>query len=94
MAKATKSKKLDPKKLFVIMTVSRATVAEMLNNALEDTEGEMDHVIHFSEDDPRLTDKVCQDIADTLYDALTNCDDDRTAQAEYNVYCSALDQFS
>lgn len=91
-AKKRIAKKLDPKKLFVIMTVDRETIAEMLNAALENTDGSMDHVNHFSEDDPRLTDEVCQDIANSLYDAIGNVDEND--YAERDVYASALEQFS
>jgi hypothetical protein len=91
-AKKKPAKKLDAKKLFVIMTVSRESIAEMLNCALEDTDGSMDHVNHFSEDDPRLTDEVCQDIANTLYDAMCNVDEND--RAEHEVYSSALEQFA
>ncbi len=89
-AKKKASKKLDPKKLFVVITISRESIAEMLNCALEDRED--DDFEHFEDDDKRLTDKVCQDIADTLYDAYCNVDDMDTAEIE--VYRSALDQFA
>lgn len=90
-AKKKAVKKLDPKKLFVVMTVSRETIADNLNMALQ-VDGRED-VSEFSASDPRLTDKVCQDFADSLYDAYTNAADDQMDEAEHEMYIEALDQF-
>lgn len=59
--------KLDPKQIFTISTISRKDIAEMLNNAI-DAAGASD-VDRFSKGDPRLTDGVCREIADLIYDA-------------------------
>lgn len=59
--------KLNPKQLFVISTISRADIAEMLNNAI-DAAGATD-VDAFRKADPRLTDEVCKEIANLIYDA-------------------------
>lgn len=91
MAKAIKkSKKLDPHKLFTVMTVDRATIADSLNMAIQINGSE---VPEFEQDDPRLTDKVCQGIANSLYDAYTNAADDAMDEAEHEMYIEAIDQF-
>lgn len=70
-AKKKSPKKLDKNQLFVVQTVSRQFIADALNNALEDEDG-VDEVDHFSPDDPRLTDKICQEFADTLYEEASD----------------------
>lgn len=89
MAKKS-SKKLDPKKLFTVMTVDRETIAESLNSAIEVTGSE---VPEFAPDDPRLTDEVCQNFADSLYDAYCEVADDEMNEADHQMYIDALDQF-
>lgn len=64
--------KLDPKQLFVISQISRADIAKMLNDSI-DAAGASD-VDRFKRDDPRLTDEVCKEIADLVYDA--DCQND------------------
>lgn len=59
--------KHDPKQLFTISTISRKDIAEMLNTSI-DAAGATD-VDTFKKDDPRLTDEVCREIADLIYDA-------------------------
>jgi len=85
------AKKHDPKQLFTIMTVDRETIADMLNSAAEVTGKELEE--EFTPTDPRLTDKVCQDIADTLYDAYTNNADEELDAAEKDVYIDYLENF-
>ncbi len=68
-----KSKKLDPKKLFVVSTVSRETIAESLNDALDHIGSD---VARYSPDDLRLTDQTCQDIADALYSVSADSTDE------------------
>ncbi len=65
--------KHDPKELFTISTISRKGIAELLNNAI-DAAGAID-VDRFRTNDPRLTDKVCREIADLLYDAASQEDE-------------------
>lgn len=60
--------KHDPKELFVVSALTRAGIAELLNNAASEMI-DPDDVDPFTKDDPRLTKKVCQGIADLLYDA-------------------------
>jgi hypothetical protein len=54
------NKKLDPEQTFVIMEVSRKKIAETLNS-IADIEGW--NAPKFTPDDPRLTNEVCQEIA-------------------------------
>lgn len=82
-AKKKAAKKLDANKLFTINTISRAGIAELLNAALED-EDDVDHVMHFSDDDPRLTDKVCQEFANMLYDNVTETVINETEECDHN----------
>jgi len=83
-----KKSAFDPKKLFVICAYSREAIAEELNAAIEVTGSE---VPEFSADDPRLTDKVCQDYVNNVYDAWTNIDE--TTDAEHQVTIETLEQF-
>jgi hypothetical protein len=72
-----KAAKLDPKALFVIQTIARADIAENLNKSLESlelTDEELDK-LYFAKDDPRLTDKVCRQIANELYEACQDTDE-------------------
>lgn len=85
-AKKRTARKLDPSKRFVIQTVSREDIADMLNEAIEASG--TSSVAEFADDDARLTDEVCQDIANSLYDA-SEVDD----AVEQDVYASALEQF-
>jgi hypothetical protein len=78
--------KHDPKQLFVITTISRKDIAEMLNNSI-DAAGATD-VDRFKRDDPRLTDKVCREVANLIYDADSAHDD---GMAEANM--AAADTF-
>ncbi len=87
-----KAKRLDPEQLFVIQSTSRASIAESLNLALEDEEG-VDHVMHFQPDDPRLTDKVCQEFADTLYDAASDTAMDDAGMCEIEVSRTFVHKF-
>lgn len=59
--------KLNPKQLFTISAISRRDIAEMLNSSI-DAAGATD-VDSFKKDDPRLTDEVCKEIANLIYDA-------------------------
>lgn len=52
---------LNPNKLFVTNTLSRAQIAQTLNEA-RDPSGSRE--LHLAEDDDRLTDEICQEIAD------------------------------
>lgn len=65
MPTAKKPTRFDPDQLFQVRTISRRCVAEALNAAIEE---ENLKVKSFADDDARLTDKVCQDFADALFD--------------------------
>lgn len=78
---AKKSSKLDPKKLFVISAISRAQIAELLNDAY-DCCGVIDPSMLFDENDPRLTDENCQAIADRLHDSSDTSEDDERSIIE------------
>ena len=66
-------RKLDPKQLFVISAITRKGVAEMLNDSIE-ASGAKD-VDRFTRHDPRLTDDLCREVADLIYDAECQADD-------------------
>jgi hypothetical protein len=80
----------NPNQKFVVITVDRSTIAECLNNAIEASASE---IPPFTADDGRLTDELCQSIADSLYDSYVDVADEGMADAENYVYLSALDEF-
>lgn len=90
MPTAKKRTKHDPKKLFTVITVSRSDIASQLNAAIAMTGTD---IAEFEDNDPRLTDKVCQDLADKLYDAYCNGADDAMDEAEHVMYVDSLEQF-
>lgn len=77
--------KHDPNKLFVVSTVSRRSIARALNDAIDNAASP---VRKFKVADPRLTDKVCQDVAAILHEiSLEGQADD----VEEVAFRSALD---
>jgi hypothetical protein len=46
-------------------------------------------VDRFVKDDPRLTDKVCQEVADLIYDADSQ-DDDRTSVVAADTFLGSM----
>lgn len=73
----------DPKQLFTISTVSRKDIADLLNENI-DKKTDM-----FTENDPRLTDKVCREIAGLIYDAECQVDElDEAAQVAAQTFLS------
>lgn len=87
-AKKRASKMHDPKQLFVLVQYSRQAIANELNEAIENEEKEIEP---FAPDDPRLTNKVCQDYVDAVYDAWMNIDE--MSDVEHQVTIEALEQF-
>ncbi len=82
------SKKLDPNKVFTIMVTTRATIAEDLNAHIDAFAKE---IKPFTPDDPRLTDEMCQNIAENLYEGYGEVDENDYVQQA--VYGSVLEQF-
>lgn len=78
---ANKPKKLDPEQVFIIQTVTREAVADTLNGVIQ-SEGW--DVPEFTPDDPRLTDDVCQAIADGTNEAY--CEVDEVVDKEYEYH--------
>lgn len=91
---AKKAAKLDPKKLFVITAISRASIAESLNNAVEEAWEDGVDVEAFADDDPRLTDKVCQDFADDLYDGVSDTVMDENGMQEIELSREYVHKFA
>lgn len=70
--------KHDPEQRFVVTSLSRSNIADMLNNVIDELEGDEDVPKRFTADDARLTDKLCQEFADDVFDAS---DDDEEIEA-------------
>jgi hypothetical protein len=83
-------KKLDPKQLFIISAISRKDIAEMLNDSAFRS-GRVD-VDRFTRHDTRLTDAVCREVADLIYDAECQADD-RTLDRLSEANLAAADTF-
>jgi hypothetical protein len=83
--------KHDPKKTFVIWSITRADIAASLNEANEDYNGEPKHDFKpFTEDDERLTNVICQEIADSLNDGVV-CQLDDIPDKEHEVFEGVLE---
>lgn len=67
------AKKHSPKQAFVIGTISRAGIAQLLNDAIDVAHA--DDVDRFRKDDPRLTSMVCKEVTKLINDAATRADD-------------------
>lgn len=52
---------LDPNQKFIVMTLDRKEIADLLNDVID--EKELDHVPRFDMADDRLTDDLCEQIA-------------------------------
>jgi len=79
----------DPKKVFVINAITREDIAELLNNALEAVGVEATDVPGFAPADARLTDEVCQSIADRLSD----CQTDEQSEADESSMMELADEW-
>ncbi len=86
--KKTVTKKLDPNKVFTIMVTTRQAIAEELNAHIDAFGKEVEP---FTPDDPRLTDELCQNIADNLYEGYGDVDEN--TYVDQAVYGSVLEQF-
>lgn len=75
------SKKLDPSQVFVVQSMTRSDIADTINGVVENEGWD---VPEFTADDPRLTDAVCQSIADGTNEAY--CDADDIVDAEYRYH--------
>jgi hypothetical protein len=82
----------NPHQLFVVATVSRAMIAENLNDVIVSSEM-YSNIEPFEDDDERLTDEVCQTIADQLYD-LAAATSDMNEEDEREIYAQSLEVFS
>lgn len=81
----------NPHQQFVTGTISRAHIADSLNDILSNTD-HFSSIEPFEDDDDRLTDEVCQMIADQLFD-LTAATSDMNQEDEREIYAQALDEF-
>ena len=92
--KSTKksAKKLPAGQEFTIVSVTRAEIAEALNNANEDFMGEPKFDIKkFTANDPRLTDERCKEIAESLADGAFSSDEEYEWECEtYNGILESL----
>lgn len=87
----------DPKAKFTVTYITREGIAEDLNDYYQaHTETEETPI---ASDDDRLTDEICQEVADKLNEIDVNCADagryreDRMNEAEQELWWSLLARF-
>lgn len=80
--KKAKPRKLDPNQEFVVMRITREDVAGTLNDLIES--GIIDEP-EFADDDPRLTDEVCEAFANGQNSAICDTDEVVDREGEYNT---------
>lgn len=87
----TKKKKLDPKQVFVVQSVTREEIAERFNEIRKNENWRKYR--RFTASDSRLTDKVCKDFTDAIACASTDLDEivDREYQYQKEVLGDLLD---
>jgi hypothetical protein len=78
-------KKHNPKQVFVALSSTREEIAEKLNGVMY---AEGWDAPKFTPDDPRLTDKLCQDVVDGTQSAV--CDVDEVVDVEYAYHKANL----
>lgn len=87
---ATKTvSKLDPKEVFIISSMTRAKIAEELNGTIENENLE---IPKFTENDPRLTSELCQDLMYGLEDSRDQIDE--ITETDYEVWRNAVEDFA
>lgn len=82
----------DPSKLFAVVTVSRMSIADQLNSAITELEDPA-AIAPFTDDDSRLTDEVCQAIADSLWEVNASLPVELSCELEGEVYATALERW-
>jgi hypothetical protein len=85
--KTKKAKKLNPKQVFIVRSVTRAEVAETFNDIIECNALKL---TNFTDTDPRLTDEVCERVADGTDSAI--CEVDEVVDREFEIHCDILDE--
>ncbi len=83
---------LDPQAKFAVVVLTRANIAENLNNMIEELEVEAT-VKKYTDDDPRLTDEFCQKYVESINDHLYEKDDEVLGDAEYNATHDLIESF-
>lgn len=66
--------KLDPFKMFPALSYSRRGIAEIVSQ-----------IIEIDDDDPRLTDAVCQEFVDSIHESLLDASSVDLYEIEYEV---------
>lgn len=75
----------DPQQKFVAITFTRSEIAKELNEHIVNDSHDIEP---FTEDDDRLTDELCEELASAM--AQQYWDNDATEEWEYEVYNAFL----
>lgn len=88
MPKAKKRTNKRANEVFIVMSVTRESIARSLNKIIDDEIGNgVGEIARFSHDDKRLTKDACQLFADAIADATHDaiCKADEIVDVEYEI---------
>jgi hypothetical protein len=78
----------NPEQVFVVQSVTRSEIADTINGVIQN---EGWKIPEFTPDDDRLTDEVCQSIADGTNEAI--CEVDDVVDKEYEHHVEVVREF-